>query len=188
MGEASEAPHLSVLYFRQCLCLCNIFCLYNAVFSILQSSTLHVLYSTVHTYAQICFIYQSKWTNIEFHVCMHATGSCAHMHAWNGLKSCVHYFLYIKILFYFHDHSQIWFLYYPKSTCKDCHVCMHATGSCAHMHARNGLKSCVHSYLCIKIIFYFHDNSQICIHLWLSGWGPLSSPPWDNVNQLCRGR
>ena len=39
----------------------------------------------------------------------------------------------------------------------------------AHMHARNGLKSCVHSYLCIKIIFYFHDNSQICIHLWLSG-------------------
>ena len=58
----------------------------------------------------------------------------------------------------------------------------------AHMHARNGLKSCVHSYLCIKIIFYFHDNSQICIHLWLSGWGPLRPLPWDNVNQICRGR
>ena len=46
----------------------------------------------------------------------------------------------------------------------------------AHMHARNGLKSCVHSYLCIKIIFYFHDNSQICIHLWLSG-GASEPPP-----------
>ena len=60
----------------------------------------------------------------------------------------------------------------------------------AHMHARNGLKSCAHSYLCIKIIFYFHDNSQICIHLWLSGGGTSEAPPppWDNENQICRGR
>ena len=29
----------------------------------------------------------------------------------------------------------------------------------AHMHARNGLKSCVHSYLCIKVIFYFPKYS-----------------------------
>ena len=61
-----------------------------------------IFYTNIfYDHFQICFFQWSKWISLNHQVCMHALSSCAWVHAWNGLKSCVHSYFYIKIFFLF---------------------------------------------------------------------------------------